>query len=149
MLWQSRRSETMSSSALSSSSLTACPRACLHSLHRFLRVSKSHFDHFNSLIKLTGPPEKMSFCTKVDVEVTLRWPDIYGVAGDWDDSWSRMSEHRTKKVESACKNNMEVQLSWLSSHSPKVLLMSLRWMLNQNLLQIQMKAWCVCTSKNV
>lgn len=91
--------------------LSVCLHVCLHSLlSSFLSiplllslwVSKRDFDHFNSLIKLTGSPEKTSCCTRVDVgEVTLKWPDIYGVTKDSDDmltGWGRMPVHKKSGI---------------------------------------------------
>lgn len=113
--------------------LCVCLHVCLHSLLSSslsiplllsLWVSKMDFDHFNSLIKLTGSPEKTSSCTRVDVgEVTLKWPDIYGVTKDSDDmltGWGRMPVHthtHKKKVESASENHTEVPVSLLKLHS--------------------------------
>lgn len=52
--------------------LSALPLSLSFHLCFSLRVSKRDFDHFNSLIKLTGSPEKTSSRTRVDVrEVTL------------------------------------------------------------------------------
>lgn len=125
--------------------VSACLSACLSVLSplRFtplsrsflllsLMVSNRDFDHFNSLIKLTGSPEKTSSCTRVDVEeVTLKWPDIYGVAKDSDDMLSQLGDNAcTQTVESACKSVTEF-LKLLSHYHDELNFPFLLWSSNK------------------
>lgn len=81
-------------------SMFAClPSLFPSSISCSLGVSKTDFDHFNSLIKLTGTPEKTSSRTRVDVgEVTVKRPDIYGVAKDSDDKLDGRGRRRGRRM---------------------------------------------------